>query len=914
MMSPVANRDPEADGPRTSGMVALVPSAADAAKMAIQDGEDPSEMHVTLAYLGDNATTDMTPEHQAGLHHAMGDLAASVPPIAARVAGHLLFNPDGGPEGDRTPCAAYLVSDSPDLAPIHAAVSGGVGDTLPDVQQHVPWVPHITGAYDRGADALHYTGPLTLSHLRVAIGDQSQDYPLTGAADDDDDPSEGDKGDESTFKKDDENLNDDEDGSGDHEQESKAAPGADAITISLADLDAAYADPVETKDGGSANCMTDGSYQINHPGQLKTAVHALTAYQVDKSKRSALRKHVIHHAKRLGASNMVPASVRDEKDDEGQGDAKAKGNGKAAPSKKDIAPESIETKKVVASQAGVKRYGKPIGTQLGTPRDANAAKAQQNGDAVSAYKDLLAGKTGTVEPLGTMDTANLEDLTRVAYSYKSINPKVVALRIRLANELAKRGLKATNYGALGGGAPTKRGKKHGTGLPPGVRAPHMVKSADAIDLEHKATYNADQRRAMAKKGHALPDGSYPIGTKADLESAIELRNHGKGYAKATVHKHITKRAKALGATNMLPEDMTESKWLSWDGASDAFTAGVLLGLAGLESEHALEIKAGPPGHTFASPDPGATKLRNYWVRGIGALKIKWGVPGDFKRCVTEMTKHVGERAEGLCNIYHRSALGVAPGQEDKVGGVAKKVATLAGKSIVLPGDLEFKTAAQLWISDPAGVDGWRAYAPAWEADRVLIEEMKAFAPTPVADSDTQSNTDQKTDSDDDVLSSLDSYAAMVPQVSAEDAYEEGIAEDVPWMLEAQGDLTNPDDPGSNLNEDTNPDGDTPDSDDPSMDVDGSADVATPDTIESADSLFDGTDPDEGEGDVDPEDDTDEGDVDSDDSEIPEVAQLLAALMADENADETGAPGDDNDAGQAEDDQAETRPRRAAANA
>ena len=62
-----------------------------------------------------------------------------------------------------------------------------------------------------------------------------------------------------------------------------------------------------------------------------------------------------------------------------------------------------------------------------------------------------------------------------------------------------------------------------------------------------------------------------------------------------------------------------------------------------------------------SPDPGATELREYWVHGEGATKIKWGKGGDFNRCVTHLTKYVGTRAKGLCNVYHTAALGAAPG-------------------------------------------------------------------------------------------------------------------------------------------------------------------------------------------------------------------------------------------------------------
>jgi LysM repeat protein len=66
--------------------------------------------------------------------------------------------------------------------------------------------------------------------------------------------------------------------------------------------------------------------------------------------------------------------------------------------------------------------------------------------------------------------------------------------------------------------------------------------------------------------------------------------------------------------------------------------------------------------TDPSPHPGATRLRHYWTRGEGARKIRWGTHGDFNRCVRHMREYVGERAEGLCNVYHRSALGAAPGQ------------------------------------------------------------------------------------------------------------------------------------------------------------------------------------------------------------------------------------------------------------
>ncbi|MGV9540913.1 hypothetical protein ACWDSF_06270 [Nocardia beijingensis] len=58
----------------------------------------------------------------------------------------------------------------------------------------------------------------------------------------------------------------------------------------------------------------------------------------------------------------------------------------------------------------------------------------------------------------------------------------------------------------------------------------------------------------------------------------------------------------------------------------------------------------------------ASKLFEYWVHGEGGtVKIKWGTPHDFDRCVKHLRKYVRD-PEGLCNTYHRAALGAPPGK------------------------------------------------------------------------------------------------------------------------------------------------------------------------------------------------------------------------------------------------------------
>jgi len=61
-------------------------------------------------------------------------------------------------------------------------------------------------------------------------------------------------------------------------------------------------------------------------------------------------------------------------------------------------------------------------------------------------------------------------------------------------------------------------------------------------------------------------------------------------------------------------------------------------------------------------DAQAHKLKAYWTHGEGALKIKWGIAGDYLRCVEHLAKYVQD-PKGLCNTYHVAALGVAPGKE-----------------------------------------------------------------------------------------------------------------------------------------------------------------------------------------------------------------------------------------------------------
>jgi uncharacterized protein DUF6582 len=55
------------------------------------------------------------------------------------------------------------------------------------------------------------------------------------------------------------------------------------------------------------------------------------------------------------------------------------------------------------------------------------------------------------------------------------------------------------------------------------------------------------------------------------------------------------------------------------------------------------------------------QLQRYWLAGKGAAKIRWNIPGDFKRCVRNLRKYFPRDPEGLCNILHTKATGGPPG-------------------------------------------------------------------------------------------------------------------------------------------------------------------------------------------------------------------------------------------------------------
>lgn len=94
----------------------------------------------------------------------------------------------------------------------------------------------------------------------------------------------------------------------------------------------------------------------------------------------------------------------------------------------------------------------------------------------------------------------------------------------------------------------------------------------SVEYCRERDFDTDARKAAAKSGAALPDGSFPIQNKGDLKNAIEAIGRAKDPAAAKAH--IKKRAVALGAADSIP-DAWES-WQTLDGeiiSEATFTQG-----------------------------------------------------------------------------------------------------------------------------------------------------------------------------------------------------------------------------------------------------------------------------------------------------------------------------------------------------
>jgi hypothetical protein len=175
------------------GMIALIPTDDEAQRLAVDGGEDPAELHLTLFFLGGDGAA-YGAEQRASIISRLARYAADVlrGPFTARAFGAAQWNPTSD-----TPAWVWSVGDLsgderpdddlyPYLAQFHHVAADAVNgaDMDPDLvpEQHSPWVPHICAAYSADPALLPEltarVGDVTFDRIRVTFGGDATDIHL----------------------------------------------------------------------------------------------------------------------------------------------------------------------------------------------------------------------------------------------------------------------------------------------------------------------------------------------------------------------------------------------------------------------------------------------------------------------------------------------------------------------------------------------------------------------------------------------------------------------------------------------------------------------------------------------------------------------------------------------------------------
>jgi hypothetical protein len=212
-------------------------------------------------------------------------------------------------------------------------------------------------------------------------------------------------------------------------------------------------------------------------------------------------------------------------------------------------------RRVVRTAQGARRYKVPIGSEIGSARNAGAAQAQGDKESTDRYNALVGqDPNAQAAAMKGLSDDQIQRLSRVAYSWKSSDPNVVRLRIGVANELKRRGFNVNDFGGLGPkSAPVKSvpagpavrtpARKLPSRPVPHSRAPKKPASAPK-------RYSAVQAR---RNDHKLTELSVPKLRKA--LGAFSKMPPGK---REVVARFLVNQAIELGVPHMLGRSVVEA--------------------------------------------------------------------------------------------------------------------------------------------------------------------------------------------------------------------------------------------------------------------------------------------------------------------------------------------------------------------
>lgn len=564
----------ESRAPHTGGMIALIPSREDLDKLVIEGGEPLEELHLTITYLGENVAESLDQATRAAMLTDVAAMAAGMPPIEAEVMGHGSFNPSGGDDGQRTPCAVYLVSGAAELPILYEDLGSYASEDA-----HPIFLPHITAGYNLDVSKLSYTGPIRFEHVRIALGDQVSDIALSGqpeaedlggddAVDDAefaaDDPAAvgvaaagpdplDQLDDEGELEDDGELLDDLDDGPIYAPAPGEAAPEQDAEEPDeesdeepaeeeepadgegLPDLDAEAdteggdaegdADDADTEDISPEEVAEAEAVDGEEPADDEAEPEEGEEDDEEEEEKGAIsanayRRRMGYKAVAYSTNDRIAASAADSS-------GKLKGTYAAGKTKTQIqkekeAEKASKAKRKVASKAGEARYGLPIGTELGQSRGGKAADDARNDKRGAELYDAFRGKSAADQKkyLASLNDDDAKKLHALLYSVKSSNEAVVAARVAASADLKRRGIDPGQHGSLAGkGGPAKapaKAKAKAKAPAKGVAAKYAGRSSVDYGKIPESDWDALLKAGWKGKAGDGAERLYPPGAKSGI--------------------------------------------------------------------------------------------------------------------------------------------------------------------------------------------------------------------------------------------------------------------------------------------------------------------------------------------------------------------------------------------------------------
>lgn len=247
---------------------------------------------------------------------------------------------------------------------------------------------------------------------------------------------------------------------------------------------------------------------------------------------------------------------------------------------------------------------------------------------------------------------------------------------------------------------------------------------DEASIEEFKYFSPEKRKKLAEEGKALPDGSFPIENSRDLKNAIWAFGRSKPSKREEVKEHIERRAKALDKEDMLPD--------IWKGEGSVFSDEDDDELIFSIKERLAIVKSVVAAGGLDRNRGNAERLRRYWTKGPGAVKIRWGTPGDWKRCVRYLSKYMGPRAKGYCQLRHKEATGVYtgsklnPGRSNSVQelGLSEALSDTFEMTETFVSDDDMRTPIE-WILEEAD----ELFDDRWEPDEEIVSLCRMVADT-----------------------------------------------------------------------------------------------------------------------------------------------------------------------------------------